>query len=47
MLMDAEVWEGGVKNQPKSADIVYGQPLLLDARILKICLLFSLDENCG
>ena len=27
MLMDADVGEGGVKNQPKSADVVYGRPL--------------------
>ena len=27
MLMDAEAGEGGVKNPPKSADIVYGRPL--------------------
>ena len=27
MLMDADVREGGVKNQPKSADVVYGRPL--------------------
>ena len=26
MLMDADVGEGGVKNQPKSADVVYGGP---------------------
>ena len=26
MLMDADVGEGGVKNQPKSADVVYGRP---------------------
>ena len=24
MLMDADVGEGGIKNQPKSADVVYG-----------------------
>ena len=27
MLMDADVGEGSVKNQPKSANVVYGQPL--------------------
>ena len=27
MLMDADEGEGGVKNQPKSADVVYGRPL--------------------
>ena len=26
--MDADGGEGGVKNQPKSADVVYGRPLL-------------------
>ena len=26
MLMDTDVGEGGVKNQPKSADVVYGRP---------------------
>ena len=25
MLMDADVGEGGVKNQPKVADVVYGR----------------------
>ena len=25
MLMDADVGEGGVKSQPKIADVVYGQ----------------------
>ena len=25
MLMDADVGEGGIKNQPKCADVVYGQ----------------------
>ena len=25
--MDADLGEGGVKNQPKSADVVYGRPL--------------------
>ena len=28
MLMDADTGEGGVKNQPKSADVVYGRPLM-------------------
>ena len=27
MLMDADAGEGDVKNQPKSADVVYGRPL--------------------
>ena len=27
MLMDADVGEGGVKNQPKIADVVYGRSL--------------------
>ena len=27
MLMNADVGEEGVKNQPKSADVVYGRPL--------------------
>ena len=27
MLMDAEVGELGIKNQPKSDDVVYGRPL--------------------
>ena len=28
MLMAADMGEEGVKNQPKSADVVYGRPLL-------------------
>ena len=28
MLMDADVGKGGVKNHSKSADVVYGRPLL-------------------
>ena len=28
MLMDTDVGEGGVKNQQKSADVVYGRPLM-------------------
>ena len=28
MLMDADVGEGGVKNQSKSTDVVYGRPLI-------------------
>ena len=28
MLMVADSGEGGVKNHPKSADVVYGRPLL-------------------
>ena len=29
MLMVADVGEGGVKNRLKSADVVYGQPLII------------------
>ena len=29
MLMNADAGEGGVKNHPKSADVVYGRPLRL------------------
>ena len=27
MLMNADVGEGGVENQPKNGDVVYGRPL--------------------
>ena len=35
ILMDADVGEGGVKNQPKSADVVYGRPLYIKRELAR------------